>query len=295
MKILVCLKEVIDSTLSLDIGLDNRVVLQEGLPLRLNPADAAALSAALALTLPETGERPEITVLSIGPERVERYLRQGLSLGAAKAVRITDSGGELSPDRKARLLSAAVKLLGADLVLAGAASMDTADAQVGPLTAARLGFPGICDVVAFEPAAEPDRLLLVKDIGMGEREKLWCSLPAVVTVKGAGTLPYASLDSLVESEATDITLLTTSDLGITPVEAEEEPVRVNRLVFPRPRPRKAAPLDCSLPAFYRILQLLQGGISKRRGRMLEGGIDEQVEQLFKLLLEAEVIKSPGAE
>ena len=44
MKIIVCLKEVVDPTLNIDFGLTNNVVFREGLPLKLNPADAAALA-----------------------------------------------------------------------------------------------------------------------------------------------------------------------------------------------------------------------------------------------------------
>jgi hypothetical protein len=64
---------------------------------------------------------------------------------------------------------------------------------------------------------------------------------------------------------------------------------VTGVSFPRPRPR-VVPLDSSLPAFDRILALLQGGISRRRGEILQGNIDEQVNQLFEMLLKEKVIK-----
>jgi len=60
-------------------------------------------------------------------------------------------------------------------------------------------------------------------------------------------------------------------------------------------PVKAPPLDSSLPAFYRILQLLEGGISKRKGRLLEGTADEISEKLFQLFLEEGVLKRASGE
>ena len=54
-------------------------------------------------------------------------------------------------------------------------------------------------------------------------------------------------------------------------------------------------MDSSLPAFYRILQLLEGGISKRKGTMLEGNPEELAEQLFEVLKEEGVIRPAGSQ
>ena len=290
MKIIVCLKEVVDPALSLDNGLRHGVVFREGLPLRLNPNDAAALSLALDLKSVNTGV--EITAVSIGPARVESYLRNALALGADKALRIGDADlAEITAYQKAVLLSAAVSLSGADLVLTGVKSLDTASGQVGPLLAARLGFPCVVDVVSITSDTEENSFNLVKNLGRGEREKLRCPLPAVLAVRGEGKLPYAPLDRLVDSQYSEVTLLSPADLTVSPAELKNDPVKITDLIFPRPRPVKVPPLDSSLPAFYRILQLLEGGISKRKGTIFEGSADELAEQLFRLFLEEGVIKS----
>jgi electron transfer flavoprotein beta subunit len=290
MKIIVCIKEVVDPALNIDFGLTNRVVFREGLPLKLNPNDAAALS--LALDIKNAAKDAEIILISIGPERVESYLRDGLALGADKALRIRDEDcGELSPHRKARLLTGAVKLLGAGLVLTGARSLDTSNGQVGGLMAGWLDWPGVGEVLSLEPDAEHNGITLIKDIGRGEREKISCPLPAVIAVKGEGKLPYASLDSLIESKYAAITRLSPADLALTGMEFENDPARVADLVFPRPALRRVPPLDSSLPAFDRILQLLTGGIARRQGLVLRGGGEEMAERLFEILKEAGVLRS----
>ncbi len=81
-----------------------------------------------------------------------------------------------------------------------------------------------------------------------------------------------------------------AQLELPPLELRRDPTRITGTSFPRPRP-KAAPYDSSLPAFYRILSLLQGGISKRRGEILKGNTRELVDQLFELLLKEEVLKA----
>jgi electron transfer flavoprotein beta subunit len=291
MKIIVCLKEVIDPALSLDIGLRNLVIFSEGRPLRLNPGDAAALNMALGLKSMDTKSPAEITLISIGPERVESYLRNGLAAGADKAVRLWEENFVgLSSWQKAVLLTGAVKLYGADLVFTGAASLDTGNCQAGPLMAGWLGLPCAGNVVELELDDKQESIVATKDISRGEREKVACSLPAVVTVKGEGKLPYASVDNLIESKYRDVTLLSMSDLGISTARLKSDPTITTGLVFPRPRPRKAPPLDSTLPAFYRILQLLEGGITRRKGQMLRGSSEELAEQLFELLKEEGVIK-----
>jgi len=292
MKIIVCLKEVVDTALSLDIGLKYGVVFRQGLPLKLNPNDVAALALALDLKSSHGSSPKEITTISIGPERVESYLRNGLALGADKAVRIRDEDfDEISPYQKARLLSGAVSFLGADLIFTGVKSLDTGSGQVGPLMAGWLNLPCICDVVSIEFDKEQNSVNLTKIIGRGEREKIQCFLPAVITVRGEGKLPYAPLDRLIESKYGEITLLSPADLGISAVALKNDPTRVTDLTYPKPRPVKVPPLDSFLPAFYRILQLLEGGISRRKGRMLTGSSDELAEQLFQLFLDEGVIKS----
>ena len=72
MRILVCLKEVVDTTLSLDSGLRNRLVFQEGLPRCLNPNDVRALEMALDIQSRDTSGASSITAVSIGPARVDK-------------------------------------------------------------------------------------------------------------------------------------------------------------------------------------------------------------------------------
>ena len=99
MKIIVCLKEVIDPGLNLDFGLTNNVVFREGLPRKLNPNDATAL--VIALNMKSADSTAEITAISVGSSGVESYLRNALALGADKAVRVWDDDFEsLSPYQK---------------------------------------------------------------------------------------------------------------------------------------------------------------------------------------------------
>lgn len=292
MKIVVCLKEVVDIALSLDTGLRHRIVFEEGLPRRLNPDDAAALKIVLDFKSRSPSGSVEITAVSIGPERVENYLCQALAVGVDKAVRIWDEDFRgLSPWRKSKLLSAFISFSEVGLILTGARSLDTADAQVGSLLAARLSLPCITSVTRLDIDTESNMPHFTRDLGRGKREVVSCPLPAVVTVKGEGAvLPYPSLDRLIESRESMIELISLGDLNLNPAEFKHEPTRMTALMAPRPRPRKVTTPDSSLPAFYRVLNLLEGGISKRQGKMLEGSPGELVDRLFELLIDEGVIR-----
>ena len=292
MKIAVCLKEVVDSNLNLVFDPKTRELFREGLALRLNPDDATAL--AQALSLKKEGEPPvEIVLISIGPERVEYYLKDGLARGADSAVRIWGEDlAELSAYQKARVLSRAISLCSADLILTGARSLDTATGQVGPLIAAWLDLPCVAETVSFQIDREQKSLTAVKNMGKGTRESVQCTLPAVITVKGeGGSLPYASLDSLLKSLNTPITRLSPADLGISPAELKDDPTRVTGLAFPRPRPRKAPMPESTLPTYERILMLLQGGLTRRQGKMLRGSSEELVNQLYQIMVAEGLIKT----
>ena len=170
-----------------------------------------------------------------------------------------------------------------------------ATGQVGPLVAAWLDLPCVAEVFSFQPDREQKSFTAIRDIGQGARESVQCSLPAVISVKGEGTgLPYASLDRFLESRHMPVTRLSPADLGITPAELKDDPTRVTGLSFPRPRPRKVPTPESTLPAFDRILKLLQGGLTRRQGKMLQGSSEELVSQLYQLMVAEGVIK-PASE
>ncbi len=290
MKIAVCLKEVIDTGLNLGYGQVGEALLRKGQSFRLNPNDAQAL--ALAIKFKEAHSQTEITVVSLGPGRVETYLRDGLAAGADRAIRVWEEGlADLSPYQKSKILSGALALAGFDLILAGARSLDNASGLVGPLMAAWLDMPCICETVAFE--LEKDGMTVTRNFSKGIQERLFCRLPAVLAVAGGQEkLPYASLEKIMDSQAARIICYSLADIGVSPEELKNDPTRISGFSFPRPRP-KAAPYDASLPAFYRILALLEGGISRRRGEILKGDTDALVNQLFELLMREGVVKDPA--
>jgi len=294
MKIVVCLKEVVDSTADLALGKVSDALFQKGLIYQVNPADRQAMAEALAVKT--QGQSVEITVVSVGPRQVEEYLREALAMGADSAWRIWDADFiNLDSLSKARLLAAAISLIGPDLVLTGVRSLDNASGQVGPALAALLNLPCVCQTTGFQVESDQKNVTVTRNAGRGIRERLLCSLPAVLTVEASlKDAPYPSMEKLVASQSAVIRQVDPVDLGIAPVQLKNRVYSIKGPVFPRPRVKKVVAPDSSLPAFYRIPALLQGGIAKRRGRLLQGSQQEMIDQMFDLLVQEKILKiAPG--
>lgn len=217
---------------------------------------------------------------------------------------------------KAVILAAAAQAAGFDLVLCGAAGVIDAGGQLGPLLAARLGLPCVTQVVdvvnpdladdgagdATGPvsAAAPARLELTRALDQGFRERVEAHLPVIVTITGtvpAGGAsngvapaerhrpPAVTASALLGAQSAGITVWDLADLGVP---AEDVRRAAGLLRYSRPRPRRprlrliAAP-DPALPAFDRILQLIQGSVQQREGRVVRKTCDETVEEIFRTL------------
>src|SRR5689334_9314034 len=85
----------------------------------------------------------EVTVLTVGPERAGEAIRKALSMGADKAVHVSDPalhGADLV--QTAKVLAAAVgRVDGVDLVIAGNEASDGGGGAVPAMLAELLGYP----------------------------------------------------------------------------------------------------------------------------------------------------------
>lgn len=140
MKIIVCIKQVPNTT---EIKIDpvTNTLKRDGVPSIINPDDKAAIEAALHL---KEACGAHVTVITMGPLQAEKALREALAMGADEAHLITDRAfGGSDTLATSTIIAAAIKKLGADLVLCGRQAIDGDTAQVGPQIAEHLGIPQI--------------------------------------------------------------------------------------------------------------------------------------------------------
>jgi len=291
-EILVILREVGDPrpparTITRGAGIDER-----GLRRLPNPADLAALEEALRL---KDRLGATVTVLAVGPERLEDSLRLAFSLGADRGIRFWDHGLEGGDAvAEARLLARITAILAPTLVLTGNRLADRGDDPVPALAAARNGAPCIAAAVSLKPVTGGVEVLRKGD--RGSRQTVTASFPCTVLFEEGSTPRYPDVDAVLASLTAPIERWHLPELGLPfwEVGSLGAALPLARVGTPRPDPVRAVTPDPSLPAFERILSLLSGGIAAREGRVEDLALDDTVEALWTLFREEGLIPEASA-
>lgn len=224
MKILVCLKQVPDTTnvrLSEDFTMERDSVAH-----MMNPADESALELALRFRDKHGGH---VTVLSMGPTQVENILREAISRGADRAVQLTDSAfaGSDTLITAQCLREAAMHMGGFDLILCGRRSIDGETGQVGPMIAAL--DQRSCVTNAINAIFE-NNALLVDQLTEAGIITWKMHLPALITLcERSYRLRLPTLAGLRHALHTQVERFTASDLGIAHCGLKASPTRVTRV------------------------------------------------------------------
>ena len=178
-RILVCVKAVPNTT-DVSFDADGRLH-RSNTTLQWNVADLAALESALSIKTQES----TVTVLSMGPQKLETPLKELLARGADNAVLISDTNLAGSDTyATARVLAQAVEKLGGfDLILCGKQSIDGDTGQVPGMLAAALNQPCLTNT---ENLTFNGRQLTADRVLENGVQKLSVTLPCVVSVQ-----PYA--------------------------------------------------------------------------------------------------------
>ena len=127
-----------------------------------------------------------------------------------------------------------------------------------------------------------DRIIskAMRNAGKGVREEIECPLPAVFIVS------RENIETRLPAHEQKQKALTYpfKILDIDVNKAERKLVS-DGLCPPRPRPKKVITPDSSMPAFDRINQLLSGSSIEKKGAILTGDPESQVEAIISYLKE----------
>lgn len=191
-------------------------VRRDGRAAGLSPGDSFAVDQALRIAVRRRDVR--ITAVTMGPAKAISSLRTALVLGADEGVHIKDDALHGSDALStSKVLAAAVKRLGFDLVLCGAASADSGMSAVPAMVAERLGVPALCFADALR--VRERRVEIHRDDGHGELRVLVAAPPAVVSVtERCGEPRYPRFASRVDSRDKPLSVWSLGDLGVNPAE-----------------------------------------------------------------------------
>jgi len=285
LKILVLIKSVPDSRVPLECT-EGTGRLMEGWNVSvLNPDDGAAVDQATGLRKRIAGT--QVTVLHIGPASGERYIREALALGCDEGLRIRDDGpGYLHTAGKILILARVAEIKGFDLLITGARSQDSGSGQLGILLASALKVPCVTHVSAID-AVQSGRIQATRALEQGWREQVESSFPLVITTEASEDAPPCpSFADVARAEEIAIPCYELADIGISrdEIRRAESRLAFGPLSLPAPDLHYIQPPDSSLPAFERRRQISEGAMRRRQGRVVRGGEDEVVEELFRALL-----------
>jgi electron transfer flavoprotein beta subunit len=212
-KIAVCVKEVPDATAARRIDPATRRLDRSG-ERTLNPFDAHAVEEALRLKEGPAGADTEVVVLCMGPETAMRTLGKALSLGADRAVLISDdalAGADIW--LTAKVLAAALEREHYDLVLLGQQAADSESYVMAASVADRLRRPLVTQVAQLTLEGVVIRAKRQTESGYDVIE---APLPAVVSVADSINDPrYPSLKSIMGAKKKPQETLTAADLEIS--------------------------------------------------------------------------------
>ena len=212
MKIVVCLKQVPDTTV-VKIDPKTGTLIRDGVPSIINPEDKHALEAALQL---KDNYGAHVTVISMGPPQAKNALREALCMGADEAVLLTDRAfGGADTLATSKAIAAAIKELEYDIIFAGRQAIDGDTAQVGPEIAEHLNVPQVTYVQDVK--VEEDGLIVNRALEDGY-ELIKVQTPVLLTaIEELNNPRYMNVQYIFDTVNKEVKMMTAADIDV-PVE-----------------------------------------------------------------------------
>ena len=251
MKILVCIKQVPDMESRFKVDASGTWYDAGDLAWRMNEYDEYAVEQAVRLK-EQLGDA-ELTVLSIGPDRVKEVIKKALAMGADRGVHIKDDASfEKDPYEIASILAEHARGEDYELIFTGMQSQDRGSAQVGVLLAEMLAIPAVTTIVDF--AWEEGTIRAKRELEGGIKALVKVRPPALFTCQlGLNTPRYPTLPNIMKAKKKELAACDVGDL------LKVEPLaRTQKVAFPE---------------------------KKGSGLILEGEIGELADKLLGILKE----------
>lgn len=213
MNILVCVKQVPDTN---EVRIDpvKGTLIRDGVPSILNPDDANALEAALAIKDEHPGTT--VSVVSMGPPQACEMLRECLAMGADDAYLLSSrTFGGADTCATSTTIAAGIKKIGdVDIIFAGRQAIDGDTAQVGPQVAQRLGLPVVTYV---QDVKIGDGHVIVQRQMEDGYEVIQVQTPCLLTaVKELNEPRYMTVAGIVDACKAEITIWNEVDVELRP-------------------------------------------------------------------------------
>ncbi|MBJ6127048.1 electron transfer flavoprotein subunit beta/FixA family protein [Microvirga splendida] len=209
MKLLVCVKRVVDYNVKIRVKPDGSGVELANIKMSMNPFDEIAVEEAVRLK--EQGKATEIVAVSIGPSQAGETIRTALAMGADRGILVkTDAAVE--PLAVAKILAKVVEQEKPDLIIMGKQAIDDDSNQTGQMLAALLGWPQ--GTFAFKVNVGEGSIDVTREVD-GGLQTVGLKLPAIVTTDLRLNEPrYASLPNIMKAKKKPLDETSPETLGV---------------------------------------------------------------------------------
>jgi electron transfer flavoprotein beta subunit len=205
----------------------------------LDEINERAVEAALQLKEAAAGGDSVVTVLTVGPDRATDAIRKALSMGAEKAVHVSDEALAGSDAvGTAKVLTKAIGTVdGVDLVIAGNEASDGCGGAMAAMVAELLGVPALTHAREITVEGADVEVRRETDDGV---TFLSATLPAVISVSEKINEPrYPSFKGIMAAKKKPVATISLADVG---VDASEVGLAgaLTTVVSASPKPPKSA-------------------------------------------------------
>jgi electron transfer flavoprotein beta subunit len=210
MNIVVCVKQVPDTAVERTLRPGDGTLDRQTPDGLINELDEYAIEEGLRIAEAHGGE---VTILSMGPAKAAESIRKALSMGADKAVHLSD---EALAGSDALATSAAMaqvlRQVGFDLVICGSESTDARGGVLPAMLAERLGVPQLTLASKVDISGSDVTIRRLTDDGYAV---VTGSLPAVISVVEKINEPrYPSFKGIMAAKKKPVQVLSLADIGL---------------------------------------------------------------------------------
>src|SRR3990167_7245425 len=261
MNIIVIIRQTPDTETKIKIGSQPNKIDPTGITWIINPYDEFAIEKALKIKEQIGTDGVEthcsVSLLACGPQRTEESIRQGLAMGADRAIFIKDDSLEYAdPYTISKLISSELKKLQFDLILSGKKLIDIESSQIPIFIAEELGLTHVSFVMKFTGIDAANKKITCDREAEGSHEIIEVSLPALITCDRGEDFPrYASITGIMKAKKKEI-----KEITVSKEEIEKFGQRTEIVSFDLP-------------------------LSRKEAKIFEGEIPEKVSALVKALRE----------
>ena len=205
MKIAVLVKQVVGSESALEISQDQKWIDNSNATFVMNPPDNYAIEEAMLIK--EKVGAGEVVIVSMGPQRVQKVIREGLSKGADRGIHIeTESLNEIDPLYTSKVLAETLRDENFDLILSGLQSDDSGMGQTGVLLGELLNMSTA--TLAIETDIDQNKIRVKRELESGWFQWVELESPSSISIQSGINQPrYPSLKGIMGAKKKEIKVI----------------------------------------------------------------------------------------